>query len=84
MSVLEGTSFGKYFKEPLNSSDNLDNTYNQVIHKLSSKEFNLAPYSLACVNTYLSEKSKEILRLIKIAESIRYGYRSDVIIAEIM
>lgn len=84
MSVLEGTSFGKYFKEPLNSSDNLDKTYNQVIHKLSSKEFNLEPYSLACVNTYLSEKSKEILRLIKIAESIRYGYRSDVIIAEIM
>lgn len=84
MAVLEKTTFGKYFKDTSNSSESLEKTYNQVIHKLSSKEFNLEPYSLACVNTYLSEKNEEILTLIKIAEFIRYGYRSNVIIAEIM
>ena len=84
MIIIEKTKLGTYLKEASLGINDLEKAYRQVMHKLNNKSFNLNPYSIACVNTYMSEKNEEIQRLIKIAESIRYGYKPDVIIAEIM
>lgn len=83
-AVLETTKIGSYLKEADLGINDLETAYKRLLRKFNNKTFNLNPYSLACVNTYMSEKNEEIQRLIKIAESIRYGYKSDVIIAEIM
>lgn len=82
--ILENTKMGAYLKEKSYSVNDLDKAYMQFMKKLNDKSFSLNPYSIACVRTYLADKDEEIKRLIKIAESIRYGYKSDVIVAGIM
>lgn len=84
MTALDKTKIGAYLRESSYGLNDLEKADKQLMHKLNNKIFSLNPYSIACVNTYMSEKDEEIKRLIKIAESIRYGYKSDIIIAEII
>lgn len=63
---------------------NLEESYTRLVKRLNHKFFTMDPYSLACINVYLYDKNEEIVKLIKIAESIRYGYKADIIRAEII
>ena len=84
LAVVNKTRFGKYFNEAFLEDNSPEKLYKKIIHNLNARAFSLNPYSLAGVNTFLTEKNEEIQKLIKIAESIRYGYKSDTIIAEII
>ena len=82
--IIENTVFGRFLESNEYTKESIDKSYKKVISKLNNKYFKLNPYSLACMNAYLHEKSEEMKKLITIAESIRYGYKSDAIIAEIL
>lgn len=82
--IIEKTVFGRFLESNEYTKESIDKSYKKVISKLNNKYFKLNPYSLACMNAYLHEKSEEMKKLITIAESIRYGYKSDAIIAEIL
>lgn len=84
IAIVHKTTFGKYLDSNESNNDSIDKSYKKVISKLNNKYFKLNPYSLACMNAYLHDKNEEIKKLITIAESIRYGYKSDAIIAEIL
>lgn len=83
-SVLAETKLGKYFAESIASGEDLGKEYGQIVHRISAKLFSLDPYSLVCINNYFAEKRSETSTLVKIAESIRYGYKADAILQEII
>lgn len=83
-AIVGKTSYGKYVDEKYTKNSSIDKTYKMVLARLYNKFFKLNPYSVACINAYLYEKNEEMLKLITLAECIRYGYKKDAISEEIL
>lgn len=83
-AIVNKTSYGKYIEEKRALNMSLDKIYKTVLARLYNKLFKLNPYSVACINAYLYEKNEEMLKLITVAECIRYGYKKDAISEEII
>lgn len=80
--ILKGTCYVKQFQGMHVSK--MEDTYHILLNKFFQDSFRQNPYSIACINTYLYEKEREIQKLTTALEGIRYGLPSDEILSYII
>ena len=78
MKIISSTSYRKYI-DPQDPSS-MEQAYEQGMSRINNKNRKDYPYSFAVIEAYLFDKRTEVERLIKIAESVRYGYDSRLIL----
>ncbi len=78
MRIISTTAYRKYI-DPRDPAS-LEMAYEKGklnIHEKNRREY---PYSFAVIEAYLYDKRTEVERIIKIAESVRYGYSPSLIL----
>lgn len=74
MSEIFKTTYYSKINEDFDlNTDSYESLYGPYMNKIYSLTFKNNPYSLACINTYLSRKGQEISKLISLTECIRYS-----------
>ena len=72
LRLVEGTYYSKYISREDNTS--LERAYNETLSQINAKTRLKYPYSFAVIESYIYDKRIEAERIIRIAESVRYGY----------
>lgn len=72
LDEIKKTFYGKYIKT--SNEDSLEKIYKELLERQQHISFKNNPYSLACVDSYLSKKQQEISKLITLTECIRYSF----------
>ena len=74
-----GETYYRKYIDPRDASS-LERAYTEQISKINDKNRKSYPYSFAVIEAYLYDKQTEVDRLVRIAESVRYGYDPKLII----
>ena len=79
LNLIAQTGYGKYL-DPQDPSS-LERAYMLHIAKMNTKTRRDNPYSFAVIGAYAHDKKNEVDRIVRIAESVRYGYDPKLILS---
>lgn len=79
MKIISSTYYRKYID--VNDPSSLETAYEKGMSHINDKNRKEYPYSFAVIEAYLFDKRTEVERVVKIAESVRYGYDPKLILS---
>jgi len=78
LNIVAETRYAKSFD--LTDPESMEEAVNAHIEKLNAKTRRDYPYSFAVIGAYAYDKKAEVDRIVRITESVRYGYDPKVIL----
>ena len=72
LGIVAGTRYAKSFD--ISDPEAMESAYKTHIEKLNAKIRREHPYSFAVIGAYAYDKKTEVDRIVRITESVRYGY----------
>lgn len=78
ISLFEQTPYARTYHPQNGDNLSIEAVYSRLLNQIYSGASRHEPYSIASINNYLYQKEREMERIIRIVESIRYGIIPDV------